>query len=192
MTTAFIAVGTSNVLGQKVKTDEIQSVINATMLRNENISSFGSLICLDEEEGSLDGHLIFDQDFADSLAQDSTILTQSDSFNRTQALRGQNENGSIQVKTCFIAAKKSTKYRFSSQGHQELAVVAEAGGKVSMKIHVTNSSGLDVRYDDRKDVRLGRSERKASFELPKGKNNIVELEVVNCVDKDISVVVIKN
>ena len=209
----FLSMGVSNALGQKDRTKEIQVVLDAcvqlrdaaetrdslaltdcaVILRSENISTFSSLICLDEDEGNLDGHLVFDQDFADSLAQDSVVLSQANHFNQTRAVRGENKDGSVKIKTCFIAAKKSIKYRFSSGGgHQELAVVAEAGGKVSMKIHVTNSDGLNMNHNDRKDVRSGRPERTASFDLPKGKRNIVELEVINCVDKDISVVIISN
>ena len=209
----FMAISVSNAIGQKDLTKEVQTIIDAcvqlreaaeardslmltnsaAILRSENISAFNSLICLDENEGNLDGHIIFNQDFADSLAQDSVVLSHTNLFNQTHAVRGENKEGSIKIKTCFIAAKKSTKYRFSSSGGlQELAVVAEAGGRVTLKIHVTNSAGLNMNRNDRKDVRLGRSERTASFDLPEGKRNIIEMEVINCVDKDISVVIISN
>ena len=92
----------------------------------------------------------------------------------------------------FVKAGKSTKYNFFSKGHQELAVVAENGGLVTMKIHVTNSAGLDVRHDDTKSVKRGLPQRKTSFELPTDRRNTVELEVVNCGNKDISFVVISN
>jgi hypothetical protein len=61
-----------------------------------------------------------------------------------------------------------------------------------MKVHVTNSAGLDKRYDDTKAVKKGMSQRKTSFELPTDRRNIVELEIVNCGKKDCSFVVISN
>lgn len=109
-----------------------------------------------------------------------------------QPVRGQSANGTILTKTCFVKAGKSTKYTFTSRGHQELAVVAEAGGLVTMKIHVTNNVGLDKRYDDTKNVRKGEPHRKTSFELPTDCKNLVELEIVNCCEKDCSFVVISN
>ena len=210
---SFLLLNISGAIGQRVRTTQIQSVIDAcvqlrdaaetmdsaalthcaALFRDEDISTFGTLVSLDESEEVLDGHLIFDQNFADSLAKDSTVLSRAEIFNQTQTVRGRQDKGTIMVKTCFIAANKSRKYRFSSMGGvQELAVVAEAGGRVSMKIHVTNSDGLDMNRNDRKDVRTGRPERKDSFKLPKGKRNVIELEVFNCVDKDISVVIISN
>ena len=113
-------------------------------------------------------------------------------MNRTRTHRGQYTDGKVHTKTCFVKAGKSTKYSFGSKGHQELAVVAEAGGLVTMKIHVTNSSGLDFRKDDTKSVKKGMPQRKTSFELPNDRRNIVELEIVNCGKKDCSFVVISN
>lgn len=84
------------------------------------------------------------------------------------------------------------KYTLPSKGRQELAVVSEAGGRVTMKVHVTNKKGLNKRYDDTTSVKLGLPNRKTTFMLPGDCVNIVELEVVNCSKKDISFVVISN
>ena len=113
-------------------------------------------------------------------------------MNRSTAHRGQTTNGSYLTKTCFVKAGKSTKWTFASKGHQELAVVAEAGGLVTMKIRVTNSAGLDRRFDDTKSVKAGLPQRKTVFELPTDRKNTVELEIVNCGKKDCSFVVISN
>lgn len=156
--------------------------------------SFNSLRCKDESISSLDGHLVFDEAFADSLAAGNTSVYQqaNDMNNRSSAYRGQTADGSYLTKTCMVKAGQSTKYTFSSKGHQELAVVAEAGGLVTMKIRVTNSAGLDRRYDDTKNVKTGLPQRKTSFDLPVNRRNIVELEIINCGNKDCSFVVISN
>ena len=168
---------------------------SANALKSAGTTSFNSLRCKDDvdmEAPSLNGHLVFDEAFADSLAEGKDVYGKADDMNRSSAHRGQTSDGSILTKTCIVKAGKSSKYTFASKGHQELAVVAEAGGLVTMKIHVTNSAGLDRRFDDTKNVKKGMPQRKTSFELPTDRRNIVELEIVNCSNKDCSFVVISN
>ena len=166
---------------------------SAEDLRSFVIGDFNGLSCKDDTVGSLKGHLVFDENFADSIVSNRDAFLRSDEINKgSESLRGQNPDGSIKTKTCFVRAGESTKYTFRAKGYQELAVVAEAGGLVTMKIHVTNRAGLDERHDDTKDVTKGRSHRKTSFDLPTHKTNTVELEVLNCCGKDISFVVISN
>ena len=166
---------------------------SAQDLRAAGATSFNSLRCKDDSIASLNGHLVFDEAFADSLASGNTsVYDKADDMNRSTAHRGQTSNGSYLTKTCFVKAGKSTKWTFVSKGHQELAVVAEASGLVTMKIHVTNSAGLDKRFDDTKLVKKGLPQRKTSFELPNDRKNTVELEIVNCGQKDCSFVVISN
>lgn len=152
---------------------------------------FNALRCKSGEE-SVNGHLLFDEIFANALADGKDVYQQADSISESRAYRGQTADGSILTKTCFAKAGKIVKYTFPSKGRQELAVVAEAGGRVTMKIHVKNKKGLDRRYDDTTKVKLGIPQRKVAFDLPKDCMNIVELEVVNCSKKDISFVVISN
>ena len=165
---------------------------SANELKAAGTANFSSLRCKDDSIASLNGHLVFDEAFADSLAEGKDVFQKADDMNRSTAHRGQMTNGSILTKTCFAKAGKSTKYTFNSKGHQELAVVAEAGGLVTMRIHVTNSAGFDKRFDDTKNVKKGMPHRKTSFELPTNRRNTVELEIVNCGEKDCSFVVISN
>lgn len=165
---------------------------SANALKAAGTTSFNSLRCEDDSIASLNGHLVFDEAFADSLAEGKDVYGKADDLNRSKAHRGQTADGSILTKTCFVKAGKSTKYSFASKGHQELAVVAESGGLVTMKIHVTNNAGLDKRFDDTKNVKKGMPQRKTSFELPTDRRNTVELEIVNCCQKDCSFVVISN
>ena len=170
---------------------------SADALKAAGTTSFNSLRYKDDIDGdkeapSLNGHLLFDEAFADSLAEGKDVYGKADDMNRSSAHRGQTADGSILTKTCLVKAGKSTMYSFASKGHQELAVVAEAGGLVTMKVHVTNSAGLDKRFDDTKNVKMGMSQRKTSFELPTERRNMVELEIVNCGKKDCSFVIISN
>lgn len=157
-----------------------------------NTSNFSSLRCKDDSVTSLNGHLVFDDAFADSLAAGNDVYQQADDISRSASTRGQTADGSILTKTCFVKAGGTTKYTFVATGHQELAVVAEAGGLLTMRIHVKNSAGLDERHDDTVDVKKGRPHRKVVFDMPRSPRSTVELEVVNCGNKDTSFVVISN
>ena len=165
---------------------------SAKDLKAAGTTSFNSLRCKDDSIASLNGHLVFDEAFADSIAEGKDVYGKADDLTRSTAHRGQTADGSILTKTCFVKAGKSTKYTFASKGHHELAVVAEAGGLVTMKVHVTNSAGFDKRFDDTKNVKKGMPQRKTVFELPSDRRNTVELEIINCGKKDCSFVVISN
>ncbi|MBP5548832.1 MAG: hypothetical protein J6X58_08095 [Bacteroidales bacterium] len=163
----------------------------AGMLRKCNVAKL-QLRPLQEYDGTLDGHLLFDEDFADSLIADTTFMSRSESFVKSiEQDRSQRGGSSAKAVTCFAKAEKTYKYSFRASGPQKIAVVAESGGLVTLKVHVTNRDGLDERYDDQDDVWKGRPYRRVSFNLP-NKANTIELEIINCSKKDISFHIISN
>ena len=164
---------------------------SAEQLRACNTAPFKNFSCEDTGVVSLNGHLVFDEAFADSLAEGKDVYRQADDMNRIRSTRAMVGNAP-RTTSHVILAGKSSKYTFKAAGWQEVAVVAEGGGRVTMKIHVTNSKGFELYRNDTEDVRPGRSERKTCFQLPNMPPCIVELEVINCVNKDISIVVISN
>lgn len=165
----------------------------ADELQSCNISDFETLRCKDDSIYSIDGHLVFKEEFAKLLTSDKDVYRKADSISRKISVRSKNSDGSIKSKTCLIKAADSAKFSFASKGHgKEIAVVAEYGGLVTMRIHVTNSKGYDENFNDDTNVRTGMPHRQKSFDLPKDCMNTVVLEVINCVNKDISVVIISN
>ena len=174
-------------------TNDTASIMQAAEdLKNSGVRDFGNLRCKDDTLSSLNGHLVFSGEFADSLAKGRDAYSMADDINRSSIHRGQTANGSILTKTCFVKVGKSTKYSFASKGRQELAVVAEAGGLVTMKVHATNRDGLDKRFDDTKNVKKGQPHRKVAFNLPSDRRNTVEVEILNRGKKDCSFVIISN
>lgn len=176
------------------KNDNLSLKQSAESLREAPISSFSTLHCRDTIALSLNGHLIFDSYFVELLVDDAGVLERADEIQAEldRKNRGQAADGSIRTRTCMVQAGKSVKYEFASKGLQELAVVAEPGGLVTLKVHVTNRDGLDLRFDDTKNVKIGLPHRYVSFQLPEDRRNVVELEVINCAAKDCSFVIISN
>ena len=159
-----------------------------------NLSNFGSLRPQNRDrEESLDGHIVFNVAFADSLANGNDAYKNSDNINRSYIHRGQMQRGGILTKTCLIKAKGKSVYTFVSSDRQELAVVAEPGGLITTRVHAVNKTkGINEWHNDTTDVTKGRSSRKTAFNLPHSPKSRVTLEIANCTNKDISVVVISN
>ena len=159
-----------------------------------NLSNFGLLRAQNRDENeSLEGHLIFNAAFADSLANGKDAYKNSDNIYRSSVHRGQMQQGGILTKTCLIKAKGKSVYTFVSSDRQELAVVAEPGGLITTRVHAVNQTkGINEWHNDTTDVTKGRSSRKTAFNLPHSPKSRVTLEIANCTNKDISVVVISN
>lgn len=163
----------------------------AKSLRETKTTAFTSLRCKDDSISSLNGHFVFSDVFVDSLVVGANPYEKADNINRSTTHRGQMTGGAKLTKTCMVKAGQSTKYSFVSKGRQELGIVAEPEGLVTIRIHVTNSSGLNEWHNDTKNPN-GTRRYKTAFNLPSDKPNIVELEVINKCGKDISFVVISN
>lgn len=161
------------------------------------ISNFGTLRRQNRDANeSLDGHLVFNVAFADSLAEGKDPYRSADDINRStmsKGQRGQTSGGKILTKTCFVKANGKSVYSFNSYDRQELAIVAEPGGLVTTRVHAVNKqAGINEWHNDTTDVAKGRNSRKTAFILPHNPASRVTLEITNCTNKDISVVVISN
>lgn len=158
-----------------------------------NQESFVALTSIDGKPSeSLEGHLIFNAEFADSLLSGKDAYKMSNAIHRASSHRGQIGSG-VLTKTCFIKARGKSTYTFHSHDLQELAVVAEPGGLITTRIHAVNKKKqINEWHNDVADVAKGRNCRKTSFRLPSSPMSQVTLEIINCTNKDISVVVISN
>lgn len=163
-------------------------------IRDCRFASFVSLRRQDKTEGeSLNGHLVFNEAFADSLADGKDAYNSSDLINKRTIHRGQVAPGQILTKTILLKANGKSVYKFISRDRQELAVVAEPGGLVTTRVHAVNpTKGIDEWHNDTTEVSKGKNSRKTAFTLPHTPKTQVTLEITNCTGKDISVVVISN
>ena len=167
-------------------------------LRTCQTSLFGSLVSDDEGvQFSLNGYFLFEPEFADGLVEGKDIYESADSILLvklfTTQSKGQTPDGSIKTKNVLVKAGQKAAYSFSATGpFQKIGVVAEPGGLVTMKIHVTNRLGLNKDYSDKEKVLQGMPYRRHTFELPSNCQNKVSLEIFNRGKKDCSFVVISN
>lgn len=182
-------------LAQSAESGDTVAIRNAKKaLQACNLGDFVLLRPKDQDEiPSLQGHLVFDVAFADSLAEGKDAYREADNIYRESLNRGQTRSRKIVTKTVFVKARGTAAYTFKSWGRQELAIVAEPKGLISTRIHATNKQhGFDEWHNDTKDINKGRNNRKAAFNLPQKPLSQVVLEITNCTNRDISVVVISN
>ena len=159
-------------------------------LKECKVKDFSSFKPVDENPLSLDGHFVFDYEFADSLIAGREVYKFAQRYADLSTVRGITSTpDQIYTKTYAIKSNSSAKYTFYSTGTQELAVVAEPGGLITLKVHDLTH---DTWYNDTKKVKKGQPSRILIFDLPTDKRSKLEVEVINRSKKDISFVVISN
>ena len=160
------------------------------LLKECDPKNFNSLRLLDDDQPSLNEHFVFDYEFVDSLIENRAVFHYAQRYAERASERGLSSTPSeVFTKTCMVRGKSSTKFSYTSRGHQELAFVTEPGGAITIRVH---DKTHDAWYNDTKMVKKGQPSRTLVFDLPADKRSSLEVEVINTSKKDISFVVIKN
>ena len=154
-----------------------------------NIKPFNQLRSRDEQQPSLKGHFVFETEFVDSLVKNRKVYKFAQQYADRSSMRSTSSSGKVFAKTCMVKGKKSTTYTLVAKGTQYVAVVTEPKGLVTLRIHDKTN---DRWYNDTDDVNTGRSHRIQTLDLPKDKNSLLEIEIINASKKDISFVIIGN
>lgn len=157
-------------------------------LKECNVQPFSKLRCRDEQP-SLKGHFVFEPEFVDSLILNRKVYKFAQQYADRSERRSTSSSGKVFAKTCMVKGKKSTTYTLPAKGTQYIAVVTEPKGLVTLRIHDKTN---DKWYNDTDDVNTGRPSRIQTLDLPKDKNSLLEIEIINTSKKDISFVIIGN
>ena len=160
----------------------------ATELKAAEPRYFSTLKCLDDAKLSLDGHFIFDYEFVDSLVVNKKVYSFAQTYAEKGADRYVSNNKKIFMKTCCVGAMSSSRYSFVAQKTQELAVVAEGHGLINLRVYDKTNQ---IWYNDDQDMNTGLPSRTRVFDIGRG-YAVLELEIINKTDKDISFVIISN
>ena len=160
-------------------------------LKKMDVDYLRSIRIVDGTSAGLNGHLVFDTRFLDSLIVNREVYEFSERYEqyRSRHPRGSSSSGKLFSRT--LAVNPGTPIRFSmiSRGLQEFAFVTEPSGMISVRIHDTTH---DAWHNDDEDVRKGQPCRSFSFNLPESEVSRLEIEVTNCTDHAISFVVLSN
>lgn len=204
--TAIACIG---ILAKSQPTPEVQAAIDACLalraavgagsneglkqanktLKACDVQPFNKLRCREEQQLSLKGHFVFEPEFVDSLVQNRKVYKFAQQYADRSAQRATSSSGKVFVKTSIVKGKKSTTYTLVAKGTQYIAVVTEPKGLVTLRIHDKTN---DKWYNDTDDVNIGRSSRIQTLYLPKDKNCLLEIEIINTSKNDLSFVIIGN
>ena len=158
-------------------------------LKECDVQPFNKLRCRDKQQPSLKGHFVFEPEFVDSLIVNRKVYKFAQQYADRSAQRATSSSGKVFAKTCMVKGKKSTTYTLPAKGTQYIAVVTEPKGLITLRIHDKTN---DVWYNDTDDVNTGRPSRILTLNLPKDKNCLLEIEIINTSKKDMSFVIIGN
>lgn len=167
----------------------------AEQLRRYDPSDFKTFHLAEDETMSLNGHIVFDEAFADSLSKGVDIYQQSDSLNRAigeRSVEMQSPRGRLQSKTVIIKANQTALCTFVAKGVKKIAVVAEGGGRVSMTMQGLYKNKPYTQYVDTEKVKKGMPHRTGTLALREDCLSTVLMKIKNCVQKDISIVITMN
>lgn len=190
-------------------TPEVQATINACLalraaigtgsneglkqankaLKACDVKPFNKLRCREENVPSLKGHFVFDYEFVDSLIKNRKVYKFAQQYADRSLQRSTSSSGKVFAKTCMVKKKESTTYTLPAKGTQYIAIVTEPKGLVTLRIH---DKTHDEWYNDTDDVNTGRPSRLQTINLPKDKNSLLEIEIINTSKKNISFVIIGN
>lgn len=174
-----VAVGTGSTEGLKQANNALKAC---------DVQPFNKLRCRDEQP-SLKGHFVFEPEFVDSLIINRKVYKFAQQYADRSAQRATSSSGKVFAKTCMVKGKKSITYTLAAKGTQYLAVVTEPKGLVTLRIYDKTN---DKWYNDTDDVNVGRPSRIQTLGLPKDKNCLLEIEIINTSKKDMSFVIIGN
>ena len=154
-----------------------------------DVQPFKKLRCREEHQPSLKGHFVFEPEFVDSLIINRKVYKFAQQYADRSVQRSTSSSGKVFAKTCIVKGKKSTTYTLPAKGTQYIAVVTEPKGLVTLRIHDKTN---DVWYNDTDDVNTGHPSRIQTLDLPKDKNSLLEIEIINTSKRDMSFVIIGN
>lgn len=172
----------------------------AQLLKKCNICDFADIRCEDDSVLSLNGHLLFDAEFADSLANGINVYDRLEEMYQQNILKHRgfksNKKNQIYSKSIVLQAGigAKTKYSFVADGNIDLYVVAEKRN-CKFSLNVTAQNGCNKqkkKYNDTIKKKKGLSERKKKLNLSKDCKSIVEVEIINCTNKKFSVILMKS
>ncbi len=159
-------------------------------LKAQQTQDFKGLRLSSGKEISLNNHFIFDEEFVDSLIVNRSVYKFAQRYADKSRTRGSGSKGKVYTRTMAIKKNSTVKYTFTSRGSQELGIVTEPGGAISIKVY--DKKNQKMLYRDTKSINKGLPYRSCAFNLPQGKICLIELEISNRSNKDISFVVIGN
>ena len=172
--------------------DEVDMIVGSMMTVRDAVANGDSIAIAGEMErlASTDIKIndeIRPEDYAGS-SESLFLETWKDAIHGSKLTRGRGvDRDGLKVTTrrFNVAKGSSVKFTVKCSSRLSVAVVPEAGGLVTMRLHAYNRHGFDRHFDDTEKFHQGKSYRKKKISVPDMPTK-VEIEVINRSPKNIS------
>lgn len=127
------------------------------------------------QQGDLDGHMVFDEEYIDSLISNRMVLKEAKRYAKMRNTRGTGASA-CRIGTYVADPGASLTFKTSGRGQKTVGVVGEPDGMFSMTI--TDKAKKQL-YTDTKDVKKGQNSRRATVTLPEKSATTIYITVTN-------------
>lgn len=168
---------------------------NADQMRNFSktvkLLDIGELDDMRLEKGteiSLDNHLLFDDEFVDSLIVNRKVINYASKYAKRRSNRGSSRGASLKMTTKALKGNSSATWKMVRRGDFEMAVVGEYNARFT--VTVFDEKGK-VIYTEKVNNKKGEPVRRISLKLP-DKGTRINVKVQNTTGTDSSFAIITN
>lgn len=158
-------------------------------LKESGVQLFRILHLISEDSLSFDRHFVFDPYFVDSLLANRQVYRFAQQYVDSSRQRATSSSGKVFMDNAVVGGKKSVRYSLAPKGRQEIAVVTEPKGRVTLRIR---DKTRNLWYNDTVDVTAGQPCRIQIIDLPREKVCTLEIEIINTRNRTTSFAIIGN
>ena len=158
-------------------------------LKESGAVYFSQLHAVSENLLSFDRHFVFDPCFVDSLLINRDVYKFAHQYAERFSQRATSSGGLVFMSNGIVGKKTSVKYSLAARGRQEIAVVTEPKGRITLRIQ---DKTHHTWYNDTVDVTEGRPYRIQILDLPLDKRCTLEIEIINTGKRTTSFAIIGN
>ena len=109
-----------------------------TAFKSCKAGDFSSLRLISPKQTSLNGFFVWDEDVVDELIAGRNARKFAQKYAENRAVRGASGKGGY-VKTLMVKKNGNTKFSFTTRDLEELSIIAEPGGKLTIRIYDTKA-----------------------------------------------------
>ena len=123
-----MAISTGNTAGLKSANEDFKKC---------KVKDFFTLCPQESDIVSLNGHFVWDEVFVDSLIVGRNVREFAQKYAENRARRGPSgsSRNRVYIKSSAVKKNGKAKFTFPSSNHQELVVITEPQGKISLRVH---------------------------------------------------------
>lgn len=153
-----------------------------------NIEVFNDISFVKGQNVSLDGHLIFDEQYLSDVKDSGKLIYLAQKYQDRRCTRSPKSTDKVRLTTKALKKGGKGTWKTSKRGVAEFALVAEPKGLFTVTIRDAKGN---VLYAETNKNKVGAAVRRIRIKLPENKGTTLYIEVVNYSNTDASFALLK-